>query len=420
MKLQVRDLAIFGGQSLFACPLAVGNPNKLDRDAFLARIADVLDSGQLTNDGPQVKAFEARIRRVTGTRHAIAVCNGTMALQIMAMACDLTGDVIVPAMTFIATAHALRWVGLNPVFADVHRRTHTLDADSVAACISPRTSAILGVHLWGNPCDVDRLLAVAKQHGLPLLFDASHAFGCKSHGIRIGGLGDAEAFSFHATKVLQAIEGGAITTNNDQLADRCRRLRNFGITGLTQINDIGTNGKMSEIAAAAGLTSFATLQDVIEANKRNYTQYQTGTADIPGFDLIRLTADHRGNAQYVVAHVVEQKFGMSRNDLLPILRAEGIFARSYFEPGCHKAAPYTERQIHQPVDLPVTDGVLSDVIQFPTGTSVSSDDIAAVTDVIRFAQRHSAAVDSFRKAQNLQLVPHPQDPVVFPSLPDAA
>jgi dTDP-4-amino-4,6-dideoxygalactose transaminase len=420
VKQYVKDLAIFGGQTLFTHPLAVGRPNQLDRETFLARIADVLDSGQLTNDGPQVKSFEAGIRRVTGTRHAIAVCNGTMALQIMAMACELRGDVIVPAMTFIATAHALKWVGLNPVFADVDRTTHTLDVDSVEACISPSTSAILGVHLWGNPCDVHRLRQVAEQHDLPLLFDASHAFGCKSHGVRIGGLGDAEAFSFHATKVLQAIEGGAITTNNDHLADRCRRLRNFGITGLTEISDIGTNGKMSEISAAAGLTSFASFPDVIEANQRNYIRYHTETVGIPGLDLIRLTADQRGNAQYVVAHVVERKFGMSRNDLLSILRAEGIFARSYFEPGCHNAAPYAAQPAHHTVDLPVTDRVLSEVIQFPTGTSVSVDDIAAVTNVIKFAQRHSAEVKSCRLARNSQLVSHPQDPVVFAPLPDAA
>lgn len=420
MKHQVCDLAIFGGQPLFATPLAVGRPNSLNRESFQKRISTILDSGQLTNDGPQVKSFEAKVRQVTGTRHAVAVCNGTMALQIMAMACELTGEVIVPAMTFIATAHALKWVGLNPVFADVDRHTHTLNPDSVAACISPRTSAILGVHLWGNPCDVDQLRQVASQHGLSLLFDASHAFGCKARGLRIGSLGDAEAFSFHATKVLQAIEGGAITTNDDQLADRCRRLRNFGITGFTEISDLGTNGKMSEIAAAAGLTSFERFRDLISSNKRNYGQYHSGMATIPGLDLLHLTADRNGNAQYVVARVNQQKLGLSRNSLLSILRAEGIFARTYFEPGCHNAAPYVNCERRHGVDLHVTDQILSEVIQFPTGSGVACDDITAVTDVIAFTQRNSAEVNSLRMARIQNLVAHPHDPVALTVVPDAA
>ncbi|MDG1895665.1 MAG: DegT/DnrJ/EryC1/StrS family aminotransferase [Fuerstiella sp.] len=201
MKQHVKDLAVFGGSILFEKPLAVGRPNALDRDDFLRRISDVLDSGQLTNDGPQVKSFEEMVRRVTGTRHAIAVCNGTMALQIMAMACELSGEVIVPAMTFIGTAHALTWVRLKPIFADVERNTHTLDVNSVEACITPRTSAILGVHLWGNPCDVDRLRSVARSHGLPWLFDASHAFGCKLRGVPVGGRGDAEAFKPYTSRL---------------------------------------------------------------------------------------------------------------------------------------------------------------------------------------------------------------------------
>ena len=420
MKRHVRDLAIFGGSALFRNPRAVGRPNQLDRQAFLRRISDVLDSGQLTNDGPQVRSFESMVRRVAGTRHAIAVCNGTMALQIMAMACGLTGEVIVPAMTFIATAHALKWVGLTPVFADVDRHTHTLNADSVEACISPQTSAILGVHLWGNPCDTDQLRDLAHRHKLPLLFDASHAFGCQTRGFRIGGLGDAEAFSFHATKVLQAVEGGAITTNDDQLAERCRRLRNFGITSLTEISALGTNGKMSEIAAAAGLTSFESFQDVVGSNQRNYDQYQIGTSGIPGLEMMRLTADQFGNAQYIVAHVVESDFGMSRNELLAILRADGVFARSYFEPGCHNAIPYSGKAAHHRTELPVTDQLLTEVVQFPTGTGVEANDITAITDLVRFAQRNSTEVRSLRAAQNTQLRSHPNDPVVVSTMPDAA
>jgi dTDP-4-amino-4,6-dideoxygalactose transaminase len=226
-----KRLAIFGHAPAFESPLHVGRPNLPDKPAILARIEVALDAGWLTNAGPLVAAFERRVAAETGVRHCIATCNGTAALELAVRALDLVGEVIVPAYTFIATAHALAWLRLRPVFCDVDATTHTLDVDRVAQAIGPQTSAILGVHLWGRACDVSSLTALAHERGLPILFDAAHAFGCTYQGRPIGSFGTCEVFSFHATKFVHSGEGGAITTNDDRFAERLRLLRNFGFAG---------------------------------------------------------------------------------------------------------------------------------------------------------------------------------------------
>lgn len=418
MKRTVNDFAIFGGQPEFPQPLAVGRPNRLDSDRLLNRIQKILKSGQLTNDGPAVQEFEERVCEHLNVGNCVAVCNGTVALQIMAVAADLTGEVIVPSLTFIATAHALNWIGLTPVFADVDENTHTLCPESVAKCITPRTTAILGVHLWGNPCDTMSLKTLADRHNLRLLFDASHAFGCESNGVPIGNFGDAEAISFHATKVVQAIEGGAVVTNNDEIAAKCRLLRNFGITGFTQIESAGTNGKLNELCATAGLTSLESIETVVAHNRRNLETYEDVLDSIPGLQCATISSADRQNAHYVVVRT-GQELGLSRDELLTTIRAEGIFARSYFVPGCHRAAPYVGNSIHTPVALPVTERLLSELMQLPTGLSVSATDIRKIGCVLQNARRHASGIRSALASQtNLR---HSEDPDTSPfPVPNAA
>ncbi|MEQ9412033.1 MAG: DegT/DnrJ/EryC1/StrS family aminotransferase [Fuerstiella sp.] len=416
MKPMLSEFAILGRTPMFAEPLHVGRPGIPDRQAFLQRIENVLDSGQLTNGGPMVCEFEQTLQRRLGVRHVVAVCNGTMALQLMAVAGGLQGEVIVPSMTFIATAHALQWVGLTPVFADIDARTHTLDPDSVARCVSERTSAILGVHLWGNTCDVTALQKIARRHQLRLLFDASHAFGCSLNGVPVGRFGDAEAFSFHATKILHSIEGGAVVTDDDAIAHRCRLLRNFGITGLTQIESPGTNARMNELCAAAGLTSLEALDDVIVQNLSNLRLYQTILEAVPGLSLVAPVREVDSNGQYVVVEVNEQAFGLSRDQLLNILRAEGVFARSYFAPGCHHAPPYAGHPRHTPVPLPTTERLLQELIQLPTGSSIGQPEIRQIGALLDAVRRHAADLRHSLKAR-LPIYRHPMDPSQ-PDTPD--
>ena len=222
----------------------VGRPNVGDREAFITRVNHILDSRWLTNDGAMLKLFEKKIAAFLGVKHCVVVCNGTVALEIVAQALGLTGEVIMPSFTFIATAHALQWLGITPVFCDVVQGGIHIDAGKAVQLITPRTSAIVGVHTFGQACNVDALQRVADRHGLKLLFDAAHAFGCSYRGGMIGRFGDCEVFSFHATKVTNSFEGGAIVTDDDGLVARCRRMRNFGFENYEQYR-LGINGKMS-------------------------------------------------------------------------------------------------------------------------------------------------------------------------------
>ena len=273
-KSNLEKLAIFGGKPTFNEPLHVGGPNIGDRASLLQRINDMLDRRWLTNNGPYVQELEQRIVSLLGVKHCIATCNGTVALELAIRAVGLTGEVIIPSFTFIATPHALQWQEIAPVFCDVDPRTHTINPWRIEEMITPRTSGIIGVHVWGQPCDVEALTEIARKHNLKLLFDASHAFGGSQLGRMIGNFGEAEVFSFHATKFFNTFEGGAIVTNKDELAAKIRLMKNFGFAGYDNVIYIGTNGKMSEVSAAMGLTSLESLDNFISINYRNYKQYQ--------------------------------------------------------------------------------------------------------------------------------------------------
>ena len=249
------DLAIHGAPPAFLQPLHVGRPNISNREKFLASVARVLDNQWLTNNGPLVQEFEQRIADQLGVKHCVAMCNGTIALEIAIRALGLTGEVIVPSWTFVATAHALYWQGITPIFADIDSATHNLDPAAVRRMITPRTSGIIGVHLWGRAAPVDELQAIANEYGLKLMFDAAHAFGSSYQGQSIGQFGACEVFSFHATKSFNTMEGGAVTTNDDELAEAMRLMRNFGFKGYDNVIHPGTNGKMIEVCAAMGLAN---------------------------------------------------------------------------------------------------------------------------------------------------------------------
>src|SRR5438105_9047068 len=214
IKSTLETLALFGGSPAFTEKLHVGRPNVGDRARLLERVNDILDRRWFTNQGPYVAEFEGRIAELVGAKHCIACCNATIALELVIRALGLKGEVIVPSFTFVATAHALQWQEITPVFADIDSKTHLMDPASVQRLITPRTTGIIGVHTWGQRCDVDRLQTIADDHELQLIFDAAHAFGCAYRGRKIGGFGKAEVFSFHATKFVNSLEGGAVVTDN--------------------------------------------------------------------------------------------------------------------------------------------------------------------------------------------------------------
>jgi dTDP-4-amino-4,6-dideoxygalactose transaminase len=378
------DFAILGGAPAFAEPMHVGRPNIGDRDRLMERIAGVIDGRWLTNDGPLVHELEAAVAEALGVPHCIAMCNGTVALEIAIRAAGLGGEVIVPPFTFVATAHALQWQEITPVFCDVDPHTHNIDPARVEELITPRTTGILAVHLWGRAAPVEALTEIADRHGLRLLFDAAHAFGCSHRGRMIGGFGTAEVLSFHATKVVNSFEGGAILTADDEFAEVVRLMRNHGFADYDEVSHVGTNGKMSEVAAAMGLTSLESRDEFVEANRRNHEAYRAGLAGVDGVELIAFDESELCNWQYAVIEV-DESAALSRDELQRVLWTENVLARRYFYPGCHRMEPYRTLFPDAGERLPQTERLAERVLALPTGTAMDPASIAIVADLIQRA-----------------------------------
>ena len=382
---RIEELAVFGGAPAFAEKLHVGRPNVSHQDRLLARISDILDRKWLTNGGPYVQKFEKRIAETVGVKHCIAMCNATVALEIAIRALGLSGEVIIPSFTFVATAHALQWQEITPVFCDIDPHSLCLDPRQVEKMITPRTTGIIAVHVYGRPCDVDALSEIASRRNLKLLFDSAHAFGCSANGRMIGSFGDAEVFSFHATKFLNALEGGAVVTNNDELAQKMHMMKNFGFTGYDQTEYIGINGKMNEVSAAMGLTSLESMDEILAINHRNYKRYERELTTVEGISLLRYDETEKCNYQYIVLKVDERKTRINRDQLVMVLHAENVLARRYFYPGCHQMEPYRSYFPHAGLLLPNTESLTQRVLCLPTGSSVSESDIERICKIIALA-----------------------------------
>lgn len=382
MKTAVAELAALGGEPAFAQPLHVGRPNVGDREAILAGIGEALDERWLSNNGRKLETFERRLSERLGGLHVVATCNATLGLQIAMRALGIEGEVVLPALTFVATAHAVAWEGLTPVFADVDVESLCMGPAEAAARIGPETGALLGVHLWGRSGEVEGLERLARERELPLLFDAAHTLGCERDGKPLAACGDAAVLSFHATKIANSFEGGAIVTADREMAERAATMRNFGFVDEDEIVGLGTNAKLSEAGAAMGLASLDGLDGFLAASRANYAAYAEALADVPGVTLLAFDPPESFNCHYVVIDVDPAAAGLGRDELRAVLVAENVLARRYFYPGCHRVPPYD--RLPQPA-LPVTERVLDRCLSLPTGTAVAPEDAAAIGRLIRLA-----------------------------------
>lgn len=342
-----------------------------DKEKVLEKISQVLDNQWLTNMGPLSLELEERIAEMLGVKHCICVCNATIGLELLQRALDLKGEVIIPSFTFIATAHSLRWQRIDPVFCDVRLEDHLIDPNQIEALITPRTSGIMAVPIWGQPCDYEILQHIAGKHNLKLIFDSAHAFACKSGDRYLGSFGDAEVFSFHATKVFSTGEGGAITTNSDNLADKLRLMRNFGFTAYDRTDHIGTNAKLSEFAAAYGLVHLDDLDSIISHNKLIHQSYLKEFSKFNEISFLDYNFDGMSNYQYVVAKVSANV----RDSLVKYFHDKGILLRRYFYPGCHRMEPYQSCEKYESINLPNTEQISPEIVIFPTGKQVTAEDI---------------------------------------------
>ena len=362
-------------------PLHVGQINLPPKEDFIRQFEGIFERKYFTNHGPLVRELDSKLAEYFDVKHAVCVTNGTVALMTALSSLGLTGEVIVPAFTFPATVQSITWAGLTPVFCDVDPDTHMINADLVRDKITSETSAILPVHLWGRACDPDGLLELAKEQGLKLVFDAAHAVGCTHQGKKIGCFGDMECFSFHATKVLNAAEGGCITTNDDTVADMFRTARNFHVSETYTKVALRINGKMTEAQAAIGLLNLERLAEYIECNRERYQIYKQRIAEIPGIELLEYSGDEDSNFQYVVL-TVNDDAEISRDFLLDKLVENNVLARKYFSPGIQHMPPYCDLYPEYRDNLPVTDILSTRLLQLPTGQAVSLDDVNIVCDLI--------------------------------------
>lgn len=365
-------------------PLHVGQLNMPAADAFREAFAGIFERRFYANHGPLEQRLDEALAERLGVRHAISMVNATAALMLALRALGRTGEVLVPAFTFPATVQAVVWAGMTPVFCDVDPDTHTLSAAGVASRIGPATAAILGVHVWGRGCDPVALEALARRRGVGLLFDSAHAIGCSAGSRLIGGFGDAEVFSFHATKILNGAEGGCVTTNDDGLAARLRTMRSFH-DGPGRLPDSGLprlNAKMSEAQAAMALLGLGDLDALIERNRRLYELYRRHLAGMPGIRFLDHAAGERSNYQFIVIELCPDEARLSRDALLEILRTGGILARRYFFPGLHRTPPFGDGTA---AALPVTDRLCGTLIQLPSGQGMGAEEVEAVCAAIRRA-----------------------------------
>ncbi|MEB3840439.1 MULTISPECIES: DegT/DnrJ/EryC1/StrS aminotransferase family protein [Pseudomonas] len=381
-------LAMLGGQPAFTKPLPVGQLYFPDWDDYVEAMRGIFQRQYYTNQGPLVQQLEAELQQRLGVRHVICVANATIGLMMAADALALKGKVITPAYTFIATAQSLTWSGVEPLFCDVDPLTHQIDPTHVERLINDEdVSAVLAVNLWGDVCDQQALLELCERRSIGLYFDSAHAFGCEVQGVPVGGTGELEVFSFHATKVFSAAEGGCLCTNNDELAARLRNIRSSYGAGHPVPVSRTANGRMSEAQAAIALLSLNKFPQILQRNQQLFEVYRTGLSDVPGIHLLQPERVSRTNYQYVVCEVEATIFGLTRDELQRVLHAENVLARRYFSPGVHHCPPYKNAEI-QP-DLPVTDALCQRTLQLPIGQTLDVYGAERIVDVI--CQAHHQA-----------------------------
>ena len=371
--------AIVGGKPLFAERLPIVSPEGLPGESFLEAVRQVLSSRMLTN-GARVRDFEEAASAYLGAPHCVAVSSCTSGLLLALRALELSGEVILPSFTFYATAHSVLWNGLKPVFADCEPDTFCISPADVSNKLTSRTAAILAVHMYGHPADVEALQKIAAERGIPLIFDAAHAFGSKFNGQRVGGLGTSEVFSFSPTKLLVAAEGGLVTTRDAALARKLRAGRNYGDAGNYDPEMAGLNARMSEIHAALARLGLDGIDDRIARRNEIRLRYESRLGDLPGIKFQQIRPGYSTTCKDFSVLVDEAEFGAPRDWLYDALTLENIQVRRYFWPPVHRQKLY--RILWDGSPLPVTDRVSGRILSLPIYSSLSDATVDKVSDAI--------------------------------------
>jgi dTDP-4-amino-4,6-dideoxygalactose transaminase len=365
----------------FATPIYVTRPFLPPLEEFTAGLQEIWDSHWLTNNGPIVKRFHRQLARYFGSENVCLFTNGTLALQIGLQGMGISGEVITTPFTFVATTHALYWNKIRAVFVDIEPDHYTLDPDAVEAAITPWTTAILAVHVFGHPCRLERLSELARRHNLRLIYDAAHSFGVTVGGESIARFGDMTMFSFHATKTYHSIEGGLLTFRDPGLQRILKYLRNFGFQSEDEVVMPGTNAKMNEFQALMGGMVLKYMEENIAKRRQITAVYEAKLKDVPGIHLRPPLGETIGyNYAYVPIRVDKEEFGMDRDQLREKLREYNVHARLYFWPLICDYACYRHVSVNDP--LTVARKVASTILVLPIYYDLSLDDAEKICDII--------------------------------------
>ena len=337
----------------------------------------IFKSRMLSNFSHYSNQFELNIQRLISVDKALAFPNCTSALMLAVKMLNLTGEVILPSFTFSATGHAIAWNGLTPVFTDIDPQTFNIDPDDVERKITDKTSAIMAVHVFGNPCEVTRLEDIAKRYNLKLIFDSAHALGSKYNGTSIGCFGDVECFSLSGTKVITSAEGGIATSNDKELMNKIDLGRNYGADDDYNCNYLGLNGKMSEFHAAIAIESISLLSDSVRARNEVVSLYKKRLSEIPGISFQYVPDEHVSTYKDFAIIIDRELFGMERDELINNLQQEDIYPKKYFSPPLHRMSFYKNID-HKADGLENTDKVASNIICLPIFSHMRSDTIEKI------------------------------------------
>ncbi len=370
----------------FDKPIYITRPILPNLKQLTEKLKAVWQSKWLTNHGDFHRELEEKLQVVLKVTNASVFNNGTTALLASLKALDLPegSEVITTPFTFPATVHCIAWNGLKPVFCDIEPHTMTIDPDKIEGLINKNTSAILGVHVYGFPCDIEKIQAIADKYDLKVIYDAAHAFTTEIDGTGIGTFGDISVFSFHATKLFHTAEGGCLTYSNSDYKDKIYYLRNFGIKNEEEVVEIGINGKMNEIQAAIGLLNLDLIEEEKLKRKEIKNVYIKHLALLDGITVLQVPENTTDSAGYFVVKIDQNKFGISRNKIYDALKKYNVFARKYFYPLCSDYEPYQQLKSSNKMNLPVANKIKDEVLCLPFYGDLGAVNAAKICKIIEY------------------------------------
>ncbi|MFC0470059.1 DegT/DnrJ/EryC1/StrS family aminotransferase [Halalkalibacter kiskunsagensis] len=366
---------------LFKKPVYVSKPLLPPLKDYFNRLQSIWDSEWLTNNGEQHQEFEKRLADYLEVPYVSLFSNGTTALTVAYKSLHLTGEVITTPFTFPATPYSLSWIGLKPVFCDIDLKTMNIDANRIESLITKETSAILGVHVFGVPCEVKKIESIAKKYNLKVIYDAAHAFGVKVNGKPIGSFGDISMMSLHATKLFHTAEGGALLFKSEESKKRADLIKNFGIETEDLVSEVGINGKMSELQAALGLTVLEQVKGELKRRETLTKVYRNLLRGIKGIEFIEEIEGVQLNHQYFPIRINEKVFGRSRDYVYSKLRENNVYARRYFYPLCSNF-PFYKKSDSSRSELKAAETVSEQTLILPLYGELTEKDIDMICNII--------------------------------------